>query len=163
MADQSDEDPGDGPTTTTPQPAPGAKPIVHLTLDDGPGPETDGFLESQQVIADATGVIPTCFRPPYGARSAATDALIESFGLTGWLWDIDTNDWKFNANNADYTEAQAIAELNKVATISPSYGSEGAIVLLHDGTASAPRMLRLLEEWLEETADDYEFTAIGGC
>lgn len=232
VADQSEPDePNSGPSTTDVPPAPGSKPVVHLTLDDGPGPETEGFLDlferygieatffvstnrfggrsatverivdeghaianhthshcnlqdpdrltpaaicgdrtasreieqSQQIITEATGVTPTCFRPPYGARSGATDALVESFGLTSWLWDIDTNDWKFNANNANYTDAQAIAELNKAGTLRPSYGSEGVIVLLHDGTASAPRMLRLLEDWLEDKADDYEFKAIGGC
>ncbi len=211
--------------------APGERIVVHLTLDDGPGPETESFLElfeeygitatffvnsnriagresivqrivaeghaianhththcnlqnpdrltpselcagrtatdeiagAQRIIEAATGVTPSCFRPPYGAQSAATRDVIAQFGLRNWLWDIDTNDWKFNARNADYSDRQALAELDKVATRRPAYGSEGVIVLLHDGTASAPRMLRLLRTWLEGNGAEYDFLPLGGC
>lgn len=212
-------------------PSPGSRRVVHLTLDDGPGPETERFLDlfaefgvvatffvnsnridgrtavvqrivkdghaianhthshcnlqnpdaltpsalcrdrtaadeiedAQRIISEVTGVTPRCFRPPYGAQSARTRALIEGYGLANWLWDIDTNDWRFNANNADYSEAQAVAELDKAATIRPRHGSEGVIVLLHDGTGSAPRMLRLLRAWLDANADRFDFKALDGC
>lgn len=214
-----------------PEPEPGAKPVVHLTLDDGPGPETSRYLalfdeyeveatffvnsnkisgrqdvtrqivdsghaianhththcniknparptpvsqcgnrtaqseigDAQDIIAATTGVTPTCFRPPFGAQSDATKAVIASFGLANWLWDIDTNDWQFNARNRNYTDAQAIAELNKASTLKPSGPSEGVVILLHDGTASAPRMLKLLRTWLEQNADEYQFKKLTGC
>ena len=210
---------------------PGERIVVHLTLDDGPGPETERFLDlfdefgvkatffvnsnriagresivqrivaeghavanhththcnlqnpdrltpselcagrtatdeiadAQRIIEASTGVVPTCFRPPYGAQSAATKDVIAQFGLRNWLWDIDTNDWKFNARNADYSDRQALAELDKVATRRPAYGSEGVIVLLHDGTASAPRMLGLLRTWLEGNGAEYDFLSLDGC
>lgn len=230
-------EPDDEPDNPDPAPTPtprlidSGKPVVHLTLDDGPGPETARFLdlfdefgiettffvntnriqgreavtrrivesghaianhththcnienpnsltpfsicgnrtanqeieEAQQIIENTVGFAPTCFRAPYGAQSAATLRIVESYGLTSWLWDIDTNDWRFNDNNSNYSDAQAIAELNKAATLNPSYRSEGVIILLHDGTASAPRMLRLLRTWLETNADTFEFKVLTGC
>ena len=220
---------GESPTTNTTNSD--GPPIVHLTLDDGPGPETEKFLDlfsefdikatffvnsnridgrqatvqrivaeghaianhthshcnlknperltpgalcgqrsgadeigdAQRIIADTTGVTPSCFRPPYGAQSAATKALVAQFGLTNWLWDIDTNDWKFNSAGANYSDGQALAELDKAATLVPAYGSEGVIVLLHDGTASAPRMRQLLRSWLESNAAGYDFRPLTGC
>lgn len=209
----------------------GTKPVVHLTLDDGPGPETSRYLalfdeygieatffvnsnkipgredvtnqivesghaianhththcniknpskltpvsqcgnrtaeseigDAQDIISATTGITPKCFRPPFGAQSQATRAVVAAFGLANWLWDIDTNDWQFNAKNRNYTDSQAIAELNKASTLKPSGPSEGVVVLLHDGTASAPRMLKLLRSWLEQNSETYEFKKLTNC
>jgi peptidoglycan/xylan/chitin deacetylase (PgdA/CDA1 family) len=56
--------------------------------------------ETQNIIEDATGEIPTKIRPPYGAggfRGHLDPELVEvarDLSLTIVTWDIDTEDWK---------------------------------------------------------------------
>jgi peptidoglycan/xylan/chitin deacetylase (PgdA/CDA1 family) len=72
------------------------------------------------VIGDATGVSPTCYRPPYGIFSAAGLALCRRRGWAPVLWSRWGRDW-----GARETPA-AIAE-RAVSRAVP-----GDIVLLHD-------------------------------
>lgn len=75
---------------------------------------------STSKVKDATGQAPTCLRPPYGARSAASDAFVKRSGLRTVTWDIDPQDW-------DGRGAQAITK-GAVSAAHP-----GGIILLHDG------------------------------
>lgn len=56
--------------------------------------------DTQAAIADATGVIPTKVRPPYGAGGfrghidPELAEVAEELSLTIVTWDIDTEDWK---------------------------------------------------------------------
>ena len=56
--------------------------------------------DTQAIIADATGVIPTKVRPPYGAGGfrghidPELAEVAEELSLTIVTWDIDTEDWK---------------------------------------------------------------------
>ena len=46
-----------------------------------------------EAIYRATGVLPTCFRPPWGATNATVRHVAESVGLTVVLWDFDSRDY----------------------------------------------------------------------
>ena len=71
-------------------------------------------------IRDATGHLPTLFRPPYGAFDATTIALLHSAGMTNVIWTIDSDHY-------DRPGVRAIVSrvLRQART--------GSIVLMHDG------------------------------
>ena len=81
---------------------------------------------TQEIVTGLIGEAPVLFRPPYGARNAQVDGIVGSYGLTTWMWDIDTRDYQRPGPAtvaARITAAQA-----------------GQVVLLHDihaPTASA--------------------------
>lgn len=84
---------------------------------------------TQNVVAQAAGVVPVLFRPPYGATSAAVRAQVESLGLRQVLWDVDTHDYQ---NPGPRVVADRVLA-------APS----GRVVLLHDihaGTAEATEL-----------------------
>lgn len=206
--------------------APSGRPVLYLTFDDGPGPDTSRFLDllsaygaratffvtgpntaadpglARRIVADghaianhswnhprltslsdagirqelastndavqaATGVTPTCYRPPYGATNARVQALAAAVGLPNaeWtagagsshagLWDIDTNDWRLSLARTAWTEASMRAQLDRAGN--------GHVVLLHDGGANRSRGLRVLTQWLAANHERYEFRSLPGC
>ncbi len=76
--------------------------------------------KSNDVIQQATGVLPTTMRPPYGAINAAiTKRLNEEFQLPVILWSVDPQDWKIR--KAPHVSNHILQNSNA-----------GAIVLAHD-------------------------------
>lgn len=51
------------------------------------------LTSTQTAIQQACGVIPTAFRPPYGAINSTVREAAASLGLSVDLWTIDTDDW----------------------------------------------------------------------
>lgn len=73
----------------------------HINLAKAPESEVRAQLEkTQQAIRDATGVVPTKVRPPYGAGGWPTKYDLElaktakALSLRIENWDVDTEDWK---------------------------------------------------------------------
>jgi peptidoglycan/xylan/chitin deacetylase (PgdA/CDA1 family) len=83
------------------------------------------------LVAQATGVQPRFFRPPYGATGPAVNRLGRSLGLIPVLWSVDSRDWQLPGT-------KAIAR-HVLANVRP-----GAIVLMHDGGGDRQETLRAL-------------------
>jgi peptidoglycan/xylan/chitin deacetylase (PgdA/CDA1 family) len=81
---------------------------------------TEEITKSNDAIQQATGVLPTTMRPPYGAINAAiTKRLNEEFQLPVILWTVDPLDWK-------------IRKASHVSNHILQNSNAGAIVLAHD-------------------------------
>ena len=106
--------------------------------------------DTQNIVADVTGVTPTKIRPPYGAggfRGNLDPELVEvadDLSLTIVTWDIDTEDWKapkgLGSEKIRNIEAQFTQQWRKV-----SYN-----ILMHVQPATArdlPAFISQLEEW----------------
>jgi peptidoglycan-N-acetylglucosamine deacetylase len=80
--------------------------------------------QAQEVIERVTGVRPTLFRPPYGARWFGLMPILKKRGLQLVMWSVAGFDWKYRA--------QAI-----IKAITPGL-QPGAVILLHDGHEQPP-------------------------
>ena len=88
-----------------------------------------------QIIYDATGIMPTLVRPPYGAVNSTVK--YES-GRAMILWTVDTKDWL-------YRDAQVLTDYFM------NYGDlDGEIVLMHSIHASTAEAMALVVPWLIE-------------
>ncbi|MDP9795247.1 peptidoglycan/xylan/chitin deacetylase (PgdA/CDA1 family) [Catenuloplanes nepalensis] len=74
--------------------------------------------QTQSAIAQATGVTPRLFRPPYGETNATLQSVEAQLGLREIIWTVDSQDW----NNA--STAQIVAAANTLQA--------GGIILMHD-------------------------------
>jgi peptidoglycan/xylan/chitin deacetylase (PgdA/CDA1 family) len=95
-------------------------------------------------FVEAIGLRPTLIRPPGGARSARTDALLAARGYTPVLWNLGTGDAQVR------TADQVVETFRRVlAAREAESGSRGGIVLLHDihpwSLEAFPRILDDLE------------------
>jgi len=79
---------------------------------------------AQEAIERVTGVRPTLFRPPYGARWFGLVPTLSERGLRMVMWSVMGFDWKY--------KARAIIWAIK------SRLHSGAVVLLHDGHEQPP-------------------------
>ncbi|MCP4224170.1 MAG: polysaccharide deacetylase family protein [Actinomycetia bacterium] len=125
------------------------------------------LTRTTEAVTDATGVVPTCYRPPYGAVDARVHAQAVSVGLpndewqTGswgshWgLWDIDTNDWRLSLASTSWTEGDMRRQLDRA--------SDGDTILLHDGGVARDRALAVFTAWLADNHDRFEFRSLPGC
>jgi peptidoglycan/xylan/chitin deacetylase (PgdA/CDA1 family) len=106
--------------------------------------------DTQAVIADATGVIPTKVRPPYGAGGfrghidPELAEVAEELSLTIVTWDIDTEDWK----------APQGMGLEKISTIESQFTQQlrktlfNVLMHVQRGTArDLPAFIARLREW----------------
>lgn len=75
--------------------------------------------DTSAAIKQATGVIPTIMRPPYGALSPTASREIGNAGMSSILWDVDTRDWADRNSTIVCNRA--------VANTQP-----GSIILMHD-------------------------------
>jgi peptidoglycan-N-acetylglucosamine deacetylase len=92
-----------------------------------PGAIRDDVARARDSIADATGVAPLWFRPPFGALSAGSLTAAHQLGLRPVLWTTWGRDWR-----AEATAATVLADV--ADGLRP-----GATVLLHDSDCtSAP-------------------------
>ena len=125
------------------------------------------FDRTNDVITAVTGVVATCYRPPYGATNARVHAQAVEAGLPNaeWttgrtnshfgLWDIDTNDWRLSLASSSWTEQAMMRQLNRA--------SDGDTILMHDGFSRRPRGLRVLASWLAANHDRFDFQVLPGC
>ncbi|WP_017620067.1 polysaccharide deacetylase family protein [Nocardiopsis gilva] len=75
--------------------------------------------EVNKQIRREIGFTPTLMRPPYGETNATVKGVIEEFGMTQVLWNVDSEDWK--DHDAETIERRVLADAK------PS-----AVVLMHD-------------------------------
>jgi peptidoglycan/xylan/chitin deacetylase (PgdA/CDA1 family) len=123
-----------------------------LLLRVGPRALAADLDRGAATIAEATGVAPTLYRPPYGIFSPAAMALVRRRGWRALLWSRWGHDWRRRIAPA------AIAE-----EVTEDAG-EGDVLLLHDAdhysardswrrtVAALPRVLDVLEERGLQTA-----------
>ena len=105
----------------------------HASLDTLNATDFYNEVESTQTaIANATGEIPVCLRPPYGATTQETFNQAAEMGLEIAMWDIDTQDWRRPGT-------QAIADHVMESVFA------GAIVLMHDGGGDRSQTVEALQ------------------
>jgi peptidoglycan/xylan/chitin deacetylase (PgdA/CDA1 family) len=96
-------------------------PFVYFRSSRFIGDEID---RTQASIERASGVRPTVFRPPYGARWLGLMGVLRARGLKLIMWSATGYDWKLQ------TEGVVSSTLREL--------KPGAVVLLHDGHNVAP-------------------------
>jgi len=82
------------------------------------------LADCSTAIADAAGVKPSFFRPPFGARRPAVLEIARELGLEPVMWDVTCYDWR--RTSADRVEQHANRGIEQ--------RGRGHIVLLHDGS-----------------------------
>ena len=80
--------------------------------------------QTQSVIFDACGVMPTLFRPPFGGRRPGTLQTVRALGLEPIMWNVTCYDWK--PTSADRVVAHARRQIRG-----------GDVILMHDGDQRA--------------------------
>jgi len=106
---------------------------------------------TQNAILNATGVAPTCLRPPGGRVDENARALAAAAGMSVELWTVDPEDWK--------RPGRAAIESGVVDQV-----ESGAVVLLHDGGGDREQTVEALDGILDTLSDrGYRFTAMPGC
>ena len=80
--------------------------------------------DCSQMIADATGAMPSFFRPPFGARRPAVLTVARELGLEPVMWDVTCFDWR--PTTTDKVEHHARKRIERDRT-------HGHIILFHDG------------------------------
>lgn len=93
--------------------------------------------DTNRRIREVSGVTPTWFRPPYGARNTTVDTVARNNGLGVVIWSVDPYDWR-DRNAATVTSRV----LNQT--------QPGSIILMHDihGTTvdAAPAIIAGLKQ-----------------
>ncbi len=59
-----------------------------------PAAVADELQRTADLIFHATGVHPSCFRPPYAATNSTVVSVAAQLGLAQTLWNVDPTDWK---------------------------------------------------------------------
>ena len=80
--------------------------------------------DCSQMIADATGIRPKFFRPPFGTRRPAVLSTARELGLEPIMWDVTCFDWR--RTTTDAIEHHARKRIDRDRT-------HGHIILFHDG------------------------------
>ena len=86
-----------------------------------PAAVADELQRTTDLIQQATGVRPKCFRPPYAATNDTVVSIGAHLGLEQTLWNVDPTDWKRPG-------AGAI-----VASILSQASAPNLVIILHDG------------------------------
>lgn len=120
-----------------------------------PGAREDA-IRTQDIIRTATGVTPSCARPPFGADDENLLSILDSLGMKSWRWDLSAEDHTVARYHVDETLDTIDAAIN-------IWGAEGKIFLQHDSDLAVSPSIDGLERWLAENADRYEFKVIDGC
>jgi peptidoglycan/xylan/chitin deacetylase (PgdA/CDA1 family) len=92
----------------------------HLLLRRTPADLARDLDRALAVIGEATGRVPTCYRPPYGVFSAAGLAQVRRRGWVPLLWSRWGRDW------GPYETPETIARRATTGL------TQGDVVLLHD-------------------------------
>jgi peptidoglycan-N-acetylglucosamine deacetylase len=85
-----------------------------------PGVLREDMRRGAAAIEDATGIVPTIYRPPYGIFSAGGLGVVRGEGYAPWLWSRWGRDWRADAT-PEGIAAKATEDLGP-----------GDVVLLHD-------------------------------
>lgn len=101
----------------------------------------DAFAElwyTMQVIKLATGVTPTCWRPPYGDVDDRIRYIANALGLQTIIWGSDSFDWELGLavgpNGRIITQQDVDNNYQSLVTNATDgmYDSQGAIMLTHE-------------------------------
>ena len=84
------------------------------------------FSDCSKAIADATGVEPRHFRPPFGARRPAVLRVARELGLEPVMWSVTCYDW--------HRRASAESVLRHACKAIERSDARGHIILMHDGS-----------------------------
>nr|HEX4315605.1 polysaccharide deacetylase family protein [Kofleriaceae bacterium] len=106
---------------------------------------------ADRAIANATGVVPTLARPPWGGRSPWNVRAFRRQGKRAVLWDVNSFDWK---NQPPVDVARRVVDRAR----------PGSIVLMHDGGrdhAVTVAAVRLLVPALR--AQGYDFVTVSAA
>ncbi len=100
-------------------------------------------------VEQATGVRPTCFRPPYGSTSPRVVSGASQQGLTQVMWNVDTSDYK--RPGAGTITARALA----------SADGRPLTILMHDGGGSRGQTVSAVGPIIDGLrARGYEFVTL---
>jgi len=100
------------------------------------------------IIQKTIGMIPTIFRPPYGAINIGVRSQIARLQLTPILWSVDTEDWQRPGPNAIINTALTRA-------------SSGGIILMHDGGGNRAQTVAALPYVIEGLKQrGYDFVTV---
>lgn len=97
---------------------------------------------TSDIIEQATGQLPSVFRPPYGASN---DNLLNILDLPVVLWNLDTLDWKYR------DRAQLLSSVK-------SNVHDGSTILMHDIHLSTAQGLDSVLAFLKN--EGYEFVTV---
>lgn len=94
---------------------------THIKMNSTARAKVDSEItRTQNVLADASGVVPRVMRPPYGATNKALiEKMYSTYGMATVLWDVDTLDWRKPG-------------VNKVINTAVNQAKPGSIILVHD-------------------------------
>ncbi len=108
---------------------------------------TAELIRTSGLIADATGVTPPYFRPPYGAFNETTLLLVTRQNMKTVMWSADPKDYVFNTENAVFNATEPVLASRN-------------ILLLHDlkeSTVDAlPRIIDAVRAKNLQTTVQYE-------
>lgn len=112
--------------------------------------------DCSQMIADATGVVPKFFRPPFGTRRPAVLSAARELGLEPIMWDVTCFDWR--RTTTDTIEHHARKRIDRIRT-------HGHIILFHDGGhtglgADRSRSVEATERLIMRYKDTYRFRRV---
>jgi peptidoglycan/xylan/chitin deacetylase (PgdA/CDA1 family) len=104
---------------------------------------------TNEVLATATGRVPTLVRPPYGGRSAQVLRWLAEGGMTTILWNAETSDWA--RPGQDVIEAEVARQ-----------AVPGSIVLFHDGGGDRSQTVAALPGIMDHLCEKgYRFVRAG--
>lgn len=116
---------------------------------------SDNGVENEMLMADKIiygiiGVHPALFRPPYGACSVRSTAIVGRLGFATISWDDMTD---------DYNVSQTTPE--KIANSIIKYAHPGAIIGFHDGGGNREKTVKALPVVIEALrSKGYKFLTI---
>ena len=115
----------------------------------GAGPEVSQQLDdASAAIKKATNFVPCLFRPPSGAKSPQSIALVKSKGMQAVGWDVDTS---------DYQRPPSSTIVRRVL----SGAQAGSIVLMHDGGGERDQTVQALPQIIKGLrAKGYRFVTV---
>jgi len=90
------------------------------------------FWYTMQAIKLATGVTPTCWRPPYGDVDDRIRTIAHLLGLRTIIWQSDSNDWQNGVGNITGATVDANYQALITAQGNGSYDTAGTIMLTHE-------------------------------
>lgn len=109
------------------------------------------FEKMDSWVKSVIGVTPRYFRAPGGECDSTCEKNIESLGYRIIKWDVDTNDWKLDANGSISILKE---EFNK--------GKKNYLVLMHD---SKEHSIEETVPWIIESgiSKKYKFVTVAEC
>ncbi len=110
----------------------------HPSLTRLSGPDVASQLSrTSDVVEQATGTRPTCFRPPGGATNSTVVSIAANLGLAQTLWTVDPTDWK----------RPGVAAI--VAGVLSEAHGQGVVILMHDGGGDRSQTVAALPQIIE--------------